>query len=41
MRELAYSRASDAYDRQCEDDYAAQWASWAYGPDVNPIGGLQ
>lgn len=30
----ALKKASDAYDRECEADYAAQWASWAYGPDV-------
>ena len=35
MRKRAYAKASDAYDRECEDEYAGQWASWAYGPDVN------
>ena len=34
-RELAYVQASAAYDRECEVEYAAQWASWAFGPDVN------
>ena len=35
MRERAYASASAAFDREQEAEYAAQWASWAYGPDVN------
>ena len=38
MHALAYGKASEAYDRECEAEYAGQWASWAYGPDVNGEG---
>ena len=34
-RELAYKRAAEAWEREQDEEYAAQWASWAYGPDVN------
>ena len=28
MRERAYTKASDAYDRQCDDEYARQGNAW-------------
>lgn len=36
-REHAYTKASQLWEQEQDRDYAAQWASWAYGPDVNPV----
>lgn len=38
QREFYHDRAAAKWERECEVEYAAQWASWAYGPDVNGAG---
>lgn len=37
-RAAVNAKAAAAWEREQDAEYAAQWASWAYGPDVNGNG---